>query len=876
MNLLQHLFGGTFRHQTALYLRENIPSGDALSAFLINLIDNLDGFVQRISVLDDRDASNPAVMLPLIGNLLHSTGLAPLIPLFNSDRPLNASAVLDVVLKLGRLNQHIFTFNETDPTMPELERLIMTLLSVETNLTLPLSLSMGHYLLIYSDYFHPDAVARLMDSIKPFTNQTSSGLVEAILSALDLVKRVMDSPNGDPSNMILGYVQQLRKFLVSAYRLHRIEYLLLPGGQLSTAQVTDLQLESMDFINLLSPESLQNLTQAGPDVAQNIIVQKLLAFLPTEVQQRAAGFLQDVQSLQTQMALCATGQNCLAAVSEVFTFLDQILDMMLAAKGNATINLAPNKSYLGTQEQENMATTFFSLLLPQKDAALVRTFRQALHFIRLVMASPNVTVSHVQNALIQSNLTLEELNQIASVAGAANITDLILNIMEIIKVRKCFEPQHTSVVTVQCVVGLIDRLSGFLTNVPALRNETAILSFIPIIINKTVSDVVYTNFTSGSYMSVTQAALSSTLANIKMSLRLFGLNTPEVMGEIRMLEGLLKLAANTEALSSMLNSTSLEHPMQAQKVYLEIAAWYLKRLENVTSTGSISELLHPFYRLTEMQLAIQLAQTDFSLFVSENVEYLIANLRHPIDGAGVSKIGQTTIEILRRQLQLIVFNIEIQNNSSRSLGSEPPVNTTVLYATEQLIGQYLDLIQAWMKQTNVTVALANILKWGNSSVNGTNPGRDLHLFLQTMRRFLSEDQLVYLSVVDNITQCLNEALMAAGQPGGLQSDRFSRAILKAVQSAMQILTTITGPLPSSVHQDILGIVQDSLKLIVQPDLSFASSRNISLLILKRAEDVIQQTVPQMLADYLLGGIQIATTYFETCSTVSGPDNWNYM
>lgn len=157
-----------------------------------------------------------------------------------------------------------------------------------------------------------------------------------------------------------------------------------------------------------------------------------------------------------------------------------------------------------------------------------------------------------------------------------------------------------------------------------------------------------------------------------------------------------------------------------------------------------------------------------------------------------------------------------------------------------------------------------------------NEMKTVQHLLQTMDNIVSEDQLAYLFIVGNITQSLSNALMVAEQPGGQQSDHFSAAILEALQSAMQILTPAIGPLPLSVQQDILEIVQDTLKLIVQPDMSFASSRNISLLILKRAESVIQQTVPQMFAEYLLPGLKVATTYFESIFTASGPDSWNQM
>ncbi|XP_040004739.1 ATP-binding cassette sub-family A member 12 [Xiphias gladius] len=802
-------------------------------------------------------------------NLLQSTGLEPMLQLFLSDSPLNVSTVLDIASKLGRLNQHIFTFNETDPTMPELERLIMQFLSLEGNLTLSLPHIMGHSLLTYSDYFHPDDVARVREALQPFTNQTSAGLVEAILSAMELLKTVMDSPDGDPTNIILGYLRQLQELVMSLYRLRKIENLLLPIGKLSAAQVTDLHLISKDFLNLLTPESLQNLTQAGPDAAQNIVIQKFVAFLPLEVQQEATRFLQDFKALQTK---CAKGQNCLAGISEIFIFLDQILDMMLSANSNVTIKIAVTNSVLEGREYEELTSIFFSLLLAPNDAAVVETFKQILHFIRLLMATPNISVSDVQNALGQSNLTLEELNNFAALAGAANINDLMVNIVEIINARQCFEPQHDPMVTAQCVMGLINGVSGFLTHQPVLRNETAILSLIPLIVNTTFRDVVQANFSSNPN-AVLVHTLNSTLANIKMNLQLNQLSTPEIMNEIRVVEGLIQLIANTEPFNNSFNTILMKDPMYAQKVYLEIVEWYLKILENITSNSSVSEFLNPFFYLTQMQVTLQLAQTDFSLFVSNQVEFLINSLQYPIDGAGVSKIGQTIIEILQGLFDFIKVNLEVQNNIP---GSEPVFNATILNVIEPKIKLYLDIIQRWMKQPNVPLTLTNMLQWGNSSINISAPVTDIQHLLQMMVNFLSDDQLAHLSVIGNITQSLNKALMVAEHPGGLQSDQFLAAILEAVQSAMQILTGAMGPLPVSVQQNILKIVEDSLKLIVQPDMSFASSRNISLLILKRAESVVQQTIPEMFAVYLLSGLKVATVYFESITTAGGPDNWNQM
>ncbi|XP_033990287.1 uncharacterized protein abca12 isoform X2 [Trematomus bernacchii] len=864
VNLLQHVYGDTYKNLAGSFLKQEIIGGDALSAYLTNLLENLDVFVNTISMLPDRNITNPNVMLPLLGNLLQSTGLKPLLPLFLSDGPLNASAVLDVASKLGRLNQHIFTFNETDPTMPELERLIMQFLSLEGNLTMSLPHIMGHTLLTYSDYFNPDDVARLRKAIQPFTNQTSAGFVEAILRAMELLKKVLDAPDGDPTNIILGYIRQLQDFVMSLYRLRKIQHLPSSSGNLSTAQVTDLHMLSKDFLSLLTPEGLMNLTQAGQDAAQDIVAQKFIAFLPKEVQQEAARFLKDFKALQYHIIQCAEGQNCLTGVSEIFMFLDQILDLMLSADGNVKFTLSSTNSVLKRQEDEEIATLFFSLLLSSDDAAYMETFKQFLHFIRLIIATPNISVSDVQNALQQSNLTLEELNNIAALAGAANINDLMVDIMELIKVRQCFEPQDNPMVTAQCVMGLINGVSSFLSNVPVLRNETAVLSLIPLIVNNSIMDVLQVDSSSNPQMAIAHT-LNSILANIKMNLQQNQLSTPEIMKEIMVVEGLIQLIAISEPFDN-LNTTLMMEPLYAQKVYLQIVEWYLKKLENITSTSSVSGLVDPFFSLTHMQVTLQLAQVDYSLF-------LMNNLQNPIDAAGVGQIGQTTVELLRHLFELIMVNLETQNNIP---GTEPFFNTTILHVTKLQVRQYLSLIQRWMKQPNVPLVIESMLQWASPSINISTPMTNLHQLLETIVNFVSADQRAYLAMIRNITQSLSKALMVAEKPGGLQSEQFSAAILEVVRSALNILSAATGPLPPSVQQNILEIVQDSLKLIVQPEMSIASSRNISLLILKKAESLIKVIIPQPFAEYVLAGVELVTTYFESISAATGPNSLNQL
>nr|XP_057937662.1 glucosylceramide transporter ABCA12 [Doryrhamphus excisus] len=871
VSLLQTVFGDLIMDLTGSYLTQEIKGGDALSAYLINLMKNLHYLVSNISALSNQNISNSDVMVPLISNLLESTGLSPLLPFLFSNNAVKVSDIIDAAVKLGRSNQDIFNFNETDPTMPELERLIMKFLSLESNLTMSLSYILGNTLLTYNSYFDPYVVAYIRESLKPFTSQTSSGVVETILTALELLKEAVDSPNDDPATVILSYIRQLQEFGVSLFQLRRIQNTVSPDGQLSTAQITDLSQVSTDFLNLLTPESLHNLTQIGPDAAQELVIQKFLAFLPPEFQEEAALFFQDFKSLQYHLSLCAERQNCSAGISEVFTFLDQISNLMLSANGNVTVNMALTNKFLEGGEYEDIAFAFFSLFLSPRDTSYVGVFKQILNFIRVVIKTPNITVSHIQNALRQSNVTLEELNYITHLTGSANINELLINIMGIADVPKCFEVQHNTSVTAQCIKGLIDKVSNFLKTIPALQDHTDIIGLIPLIVNETTTDVIQAHFSSNAHMDVIHV-LNNTLNNIKINLQLNNLNTPEIMNEIRVIEGLLKVVANPEPVNHILNAMSVPYSEEVTRIYLQVMQWYLQRLENVTSSSFVSDLLYPLFRLTQLQVTLQLAQTNLTIFINNQTVHFV----YPTDGAEVRKIGQATVAILQQIVKYTIVTIQLQNENAEIFGSVPLFNTTELHRLEQQIHIYLDVIQIWMKEPNVTEFFTGMLQWGNSTLNVSTPLKDLHFLLQTLVNYLSEDQLAYLTIITNITKSLNKAIMVLEQPGDIQFDHLYTAIMEAVQTLMKIITQTTDPLPHSVQQDIKGIVHDTLAISVQTDLSYATSLNLTLQIMKRAENIVKHLVPDEFAVYLLSGLKVGTTYFETIASTSGPDNWNHI
>uniref|UniRef100_A0A3B3UCG3 ATP binding cassette subfamily A member 12 n=1 Tax=Poecilia latipinna TaxID=48699 RepID=A0A3B3UCG3_9TELE len=837
---------------------------DAVMSPNEELVLDLDGFVQTIIALPNQNISDPAVIGPLISDLLESAGLKPLQPLLFRSVPVNASTVLDAVLQIIRLNPQIFTSRETDLAMKGLEQLIMEFLSLESNLTLSFSDILKHSLLTYSASIKPGDAAFLKEALYGFTNQSFD---EVILGAMKLLKTLADSPDGDPTNIILGYLRQLQEIVTSLFRQQKIEHLLSTNGQLTAAQVTDLQAAVMDLLNLLNPDNPQGLTQVGPDVAQDLIIQKLVAFLPPYVQENATYFLQKFKALQNLVPKCEEGNNCLEGVSEIFTLLDNVIESILAVGGDASVTVTLTSNVPWSQELEEFSTIVFSLMLSPNDADRLETFKQTLYFMKLVTEMQNITTSSLENILKQSNLTGFDLHEIATLAGASNLNDLVEKMVNIFTDmnKTCSGQEQNLTMTSDCLLGLINDISSFLANTPALQNETTLLSVISDVVTETLRDFNQVDFSSDPNTAVVQA-LETILTNIKTILQLNQQNSSDINVEITMVEQLIQLITDMGPFNRF-NTTSMEDPLHTQKVFLELVDWYLTKLETITRNSSVSGFLRDFFHIMRIQVAAQLSQIEFTLYVSEKIELLVDSLQYPLDGADLSVIGQTTIEIIRHLLNYTNTVMELQDNI-------PGVKQ--LHSIQLQIRLYLDLIERWIKQPNVPFLLSSMLQWGNSSMTFSTPVRDLNLLLQTVAPLIDEDVAASLLTITNITEAFNNAIRMAEQPGEFQSDDFIAAILSGVHRVLQIPGPVMGPPSPAVQQNILGIVEGSLTLIINQGMSFASSRNISLLILERAEKVIQQTILKDFAEYLLPMIELLTTYFESASTSSGPDQWNQI
>ncbi|XP_041699367.1 uncharacterized protein LOC121536152 [Coregonus clupeaformis] len=885
---------------TQLLSSDLVPGDGSIRALLENLITILNKDITLVSNLTSLEqfSTNPELPLSLLGEMLEALGLKPLEALWTqgggSQAP-NASSVMAIALKVAKNTQHLITGHPVDNAnmtdLAGLEALLMQWLSVaQGNLTLPLSLSMGDALITYSGSFNATSLAFLRHLLHPLTNQSSAGIADNILRAMEQLKTVLDAPNGDSTPILLGYVIQLQEFLVSTIQLHRYEQLLLPDGNLTTAQVTDLHLAVVDLFQLLS---FQQLSQAGDQPALQALLQRLTALLPPQLQQQYLGMVSHFQAVMESLVSCtAAGQDCTAAVPQVFQILTGAVEALLAASGDYVFSGGQAKPSMPSQESMKVTVNLLTLLFAWHDTdmsnnmsatpeSVLKTVAHTDLFLQQITSTPNISISSLQQAMLQSNFTLGELEKMAALAGATNAPALLASIMGVINMQQCLEPQPNNPISLaQCALELSERVTGFILALPippgSQSNCTALISLLPILVNHSVS-IGLAAGSGPTPLVPTSEAITATIASIRENLQHLNLESVELISnELHVLEGLIKLSASGQSSAYSLNSTDplMKDPVYAQKVYLEIAQWYLRKLENVTRTSTFSELLDPFFHMAEMQLALQLSQTEFTIFVSKEVEYLMRSIQYPINGTDVSETGQSVIRIVKGNLDLFKLNIAHQEVLQNSFGNLNWLNHSLLSEVETQIREYFNLTQDWLREPSVTQVLTNMLQWNISGgmMNVTSPGMDLQQLLRTLGPFLTPEQQAYLTAIQHNSQALNQVLLVASQEGGMGSDQFIQSIMDAASSVLSGFTM--GLAPQNVTAEIQGILQGTLQLAFRPNMSYAQSLNITMEIVRRAEGVVRLLVPQEAVGYLLPGFRFISTYLETVSRPGGPDKWN--
>ncbi|XP_053732917.1 glucosylceramide transporter ABCA12 [Synchiropus splendidus] len=850
--LLQNIFGDTLSHLAAQKLPRQIPGGKLFSDFLLDLMENVHDLVSYIAMSTNQNTANPHVMMNVTKEKLQSSGLALFFPLFSGERPPSFSDVLEATAKFGRLNQRIFDFDEADTAVKmELERLMTMFLSLEGNLGLSVSHMMGTYLVKYGFHLYPNAVEHLIEA--PLTNQTTVAILETILKAIESMRTVIDSKDDNPTQVVLHYIRQLECIMMNLIKLRQIEK--APNGSMSETELNSL----LNISQYLTPMGMQMLSQARPDDSQKIILDLLHKVLPKVIQQRIPPLIQDFTELQYQLTSCEDVTRCSVGIMKIFTHLEQVLNMVLSS--NITLKITGPDLSSGEEGFQDMAEHLFSLCLTPEDPISVETFKKVLHAVKMINATSNVSLSEIQHVLQQLNLTMEELEYLTSVLGDVKVNDLIERVMQTPNVLMCFEEDEDPDMMRKCVVEMMAQYATFLLKLPALSDHKAVVLSIPSTINQTLLQLLHMN-------PITQTSLVRTLHkilnNIKTNLQLSNMYTPDVKREFEMLENLMKVAGDPKPLHHILNITSTPDVVDAMEQWLEVIQWYLMKLEKATASSSTAELLHPTLSIIQMNVAQQLAQSRFSIFVSNKIEHLRESLEYPLDDEGVHKIGQTAFAIVQGLFNFINVSLQNQDEFYQTNWAEPLLNSTAE------IEHFLHGMRYWLQNPNVTMTLAQMFQWDNSS-NPSMPLMDINHLLQTMDLFLTSEDSVVLHHILNIIENLNRAIMIADNLGDQEMDQLSAPIMEALKNAFHLLPAVDLP-----QQKIMEIVQHSLKLFLLPNMSFPESVNTWMHILTKGEELVEETLPEHLAVYPKALIIVAKTYFKGIKENTGPDTINML
>ncbi|KAG7463948.1 hypothetical protein MATL_G00182090 [Megalops atlanticus] len=894
---------GDYAVDTAVQLissPELLPGDGSIQSLLGSLIHLLDQDIQLLSNILSLEQFNSQLSLSVLEDVLGALGLRPLTAIW-AEGPVNASTVIGAILQAAQNNQYLLSGiglpqNQTDLSVAELEALIFQWLSMEGRLSLPLSLSMGDALLTYSASLSAADLAYLQQVLDPLANQSANGVAELILQAMKVLKQVLETP-GDPSVVILGYLRQLQDFLSSALQLSSHIQVIGPNGPLTPPQISNLRPVALETLQLL-----QGLIQTNDLSLLDAILKRLGGLLPQELLPRYEELINHTHVLIGHLSACAeSGLDCTAAVSQTFQILAQSAEALQQATGGVfTIELIPvNTSPLSGQGDLPLSVTvdLLSLLLPWANASnttsspesIQKIIAQTLHFLQQVSSTPNISLNSVQYALQTSNLTLGELDMIARLAGSTNMTALLANLIGIIDVQQCFEPRPQNLslqggfsnsAEANCALELIMRTTGFLQGLPLPQDTQNTYTALNYLIRFWADEfigkgdlVTLLSSLGEGQVNTSVNALMVMLENVSENLEdLLPDSWQQINNEIQVLEGLLHLVSAVYPFDTI-NTTLMNQQEYAQRVVIEIAEWYLQKLENVTRSSNFSDLFYPIFRITEMQLAYALAQTQYTEFVTEETEDLLKSVHIPLNGTDLSKIGHYVIAVLQGNLQLVKKNVELQRDFYVALGQQAP-DFGFLEEIETQIMKYFNLTRYWLNDAHLTSAIAKILQWDAASLNLTTPVTDIGRLLDALAPVLPEDQEAYLILVNNVSQALNHALLAASQEGGVQSANFTKAILEAARTILQNLSAATGPLPASVIQDALGVLQGSLQLIVHPEMSYAEARQLTLNILRQGEALIQALFPREATPVLLQMTRAVTVYLETISQPGGQDKWN--
>lgn len=649
--------------------------------------------------------------------------------------------------------------------------------------------------------------------------------------------------------------------VMAALGLGSIENLLSGGSQNITIPPL-----IMNVLELLQNKSIQMLNSEQGFAVLHTILNQLGAILPIEQQNQLESGLNKTYALIGDLEICSTlGQDCLANVQNVFN----LLGAMLAFGNNTIILVTPLEGNMTLPVAVDVLEMFLPWNVSQPAETSMEIVRKVQHFLEQAYAS---LLFNISQGLQSSNLTIFDLNQVVSVIQNIQSASILQTLNMSIQIPQCLNTQTPGDPTSgksECVLQLIQNAVGLLGMLPVSENiQTTLKDWLNItaVEYQKLNDMP--NSESDPY-ALTEEILITTLSAIRQNLQGLNVeNVTDITNELSVLEDLMTKLFREQYPYHTINSTLMEQGQYAQRMYGDIAMWYLNKLGNSTNGSMLAEILHQLILITEMQVELLNTETHMVTLVMNEVQNL-THVQLPLEGEDLIQITNTIMTILKGELALIKGQLKIQQAFYNSLGSQ--VNISIPAEIEAQIMTYVHITKDTITNQQVTTALGKILEWKISSLNITTHGMDLEQLLQAMIPLLPPNE--YLSVVEQISQNVNHALMVASSDG-LQNENFIESIINAVRMELESIANETGALHQDVVDNILDAFKGSLELILTPSMSYTQANSLTQETVKKVEGLILALLPAEAAEVLVPITNSILAYLKTVPEPGGLNNWN--
>nr|XP_023682414.1 ATP-binding cassette sub-family A member 12 isoform X2 [Paramormyrops kingsleyae] len=872
---------GDFAMQSLEELSNNMSPESPLQS----LIKLLDLYYKILSDIPYTEQLDSQTSLSIQEKVLDALGLKPLSLIWTQSFD-NTSFIMKNVIQSFMDNSYMIppfflNLNKTSTSLMELDNLTVQWLNAGGNLYRPLSLSFSNALLNHSAFLNASHVSYLQQILKHLNNDNERDVLELLIKATEVLNQTTETSH-NASALILAYLWQVQNFLASSLQLNSNESFFMLDGLKNVSQILDLYPAALEILQLNSTAFLQDLHQIRNVSMLDAVLWQVIALLPEEFRYNNDELINHTYRLLRALTLCtASSQDCAADVSKVFLFLEQAAKMLQQSE-NITNGLITINSNLTFERNLTfpLVVDLLALLSPLINSTNVsltsEAIQRVLFFLDEIPPTLNISLSSLQYGLQMSNLSLEDLVFVAELAGSSTAQMVLTNLSSVINAQGCFSLNNATMQTelvnsteLHCLLKLIKETIEVLQGILLNKEMNHLTQFCQ---RQHGGSSNMTHFTYYDHLVSSSGDLSVILDKIHENLQDYGLESwNEVTTAIHVLKNIIQQFVNGTYPFPSINSTLPNQPEYVPEVYMDIALWYLRKLENITYTGNVSDLLYPLFRMMEMQLATSLAESQFITSIVLGAENLTQSIHIPLSKSDLQDIENYVISVLSEELKITKYVAELQMNFSLAMGDNTSDVNFQVFETQ--VEKYLHITEDFLKDTHLISIMAEILQQNASSPDLMNMDS---FWLYDIAHLLSESQFHYLSIVGQVSQALKHALLIATQEDGVQNVNFTRALMEAFSIVIGNLSTDQWPLPDIVTSDAIGIIYEALQLVFRPNMSYTEKVNLTLDILLKGESLIKVIAPNESLPILLPMTQALITYMETIIQLGGQDNWNQI